>query len=138
MTNNLWLLFTFIAMLLWGFWGFFSKLATQVLRDVDALIYHSMASAVIVLIAAFIIGFQPSDKPIGILYALLSGTSATFAIFFFFAAITRGRSAVVVSMTALYPLVTLALSVFFLHEAITLKQLLGVGLAVGAILLLSS
>jgi len=136
--NNHWFFFTLAAMFLWGVWGFFSKMATQFLRDMDAVIYHSMASAVIVLVAAFVMRFQPSGKPIGILYALLSGTSAALAIFFFFAAITRGRSAVVVSMTALYPLVTLALSALFLHETFTIKQLLGVGLAIGAILLLSS
>ena len=90
------------------------------------------------LLAAFFLRFQPKGSPQGILFAVLSGASAALAALFFFSAITRGRGSVVVSMTALYPLVTLALSVIFLHEAVTLKQLLGVGLALGAIVLLSS
>ncbi len=135
---NLWLLFTLAAMLMWGFWGFFSKLATESFRDVDAAIYQGIGSFIIMVLAAVYFRFQPAGKPMNIVYAILSGFSATLATFFFFAAITRGRSVVVVSMTALYPLVTLALSVLFLHEALTLKQLLGVGLALGAIILLSS
>ncbi len=133
-----WLFFTLAAMLLWGFWGFFSKLATSSIRDVDAAVYQAIGTVTVALIAAFFVRFQPKGSPNGILYAVLSGASAALATFFFFSAITRGRSVVVVSMTALYPLVTLALSLIFLHEAVTLKQLLGVGLALGAIVLLSS
>ncbi|MBT3322287.1 MAG: DMT family transporter [Anaerolineae bacterium] len=136
--NNIWLLFTFAAMLLWGLWGFFSKLATSFLSDTDAVIYHSIGSVLVVVIAALFLGFQPKGKPIGIFYAVLSGVFAASATFFFYSAITRGRSVVVVSMTALYPLITLGLSTLFLHEVLTLKQLLGVGLALGAIILLSS
>ena len=135
---NLWLILTLAAMLLWGFWGFFSKLATNFLRDTDAAVYQALGNILVVGIAAFFVRFQHKGNPQGILYALLSGASAALATFFFFSAITRGRSVVVVSMTALYPLVTLALSVIFLHEAVTLKQLLGVVLALGAIVLLSS
>lgn len=133
-----WLFLTLAAMLLWGFWGFFSKLATSFIRDVDAAIYQAIGTVTVTLIAAFFVRFQPKGTPNGILYAVLSGASAALATFFFFSAITRGRGSVVVSMTALYPLVILALSVIFLHEVVTLKQLLGVGLALGAIVLLSS
>lgn len=133
-----WLFLTLAAMFLWGFWGFFSKLATSFIRDVDAAVYQAIGTITVTLIAAFFVRFQPKGSSHGILFAVLSGASAALATFFFFAAITRGRSAVVVSMTALYPLVTLALSVIFLHEVVTLKQLLGVGLALGAIVLLSS
>ncbi len=133
-----WLILTLAAMLLWGFWGFFSKLTTNFIRDVDAAVYQAIGTLTVTLIAAFFVRFQPKGNPNGILFAVLSGASAALATFFFFSAITRGRSVVVVSMTALYPLVTLALGVIFLHEAVTLKQSLGVGLALGAIVLLSS
>ena len=136
--ENLWLLFTLATMLLWGLWGFFSKMATLSLRDVDAAIYQAIGYVLVMGVAIFVVRFQAGGKPIGILYAVLSGVSVALATFFFFLAITRGRSVVVVSMTALYPLVTLALSAIFLHEVLTLRQLLGVGLALGAIVLLSS
>ena len=136
--QNLWLYFTLTTMFLWGLWGFFSKMATTFLRDMDATIYQAFGYLFVTGVAAFVLRFQGGGKPIGIFYAVLSGASAALATFFFFGAITRGRSVVVVSMTALYPLITLGLSAIFLHEMLTLKQLLGVGMAVGAIVLLSS
>ncbi len=108
-----WLILTLAAMLLWGLWGFFSKLTTNFIRDVDAAVYQAIGTLTVTLIAAFFVRFQPKGNPNGILFAVLSGASAALATFFFFSAITRGRSVVVVSMTALYPLVTLALGVIF-------------------------
>lgn len=133
-----WFFLTLGAMFFWGFWGFLAKLATTLMRDMDAMVYEILGSVLVTGVAVFFIRFQPKGPPNGIVYAMLSGASAAMATFFFFAAITRGRSAVVVSMTALYPLVTLVLSLLFLHEAVTAKQLIGVGLALGAIVLLSS
>lgn len=103
-----WLLFTLIAMLLWGFGGFFSEMATSFIHDVDVAIYQVVGSILVAGIAAFFIRFQPNGKLIGILFTIFSGISAALATFFFFSAITCGRSVVVVSMTAFYPLVTLA------------------------------
>ena len=136
--QNLWLLFTLSAMLLYGLWGFFAKMATQSLKDIDAAIYQSIGYILVAGLAAIFYGFQTEIKSIGIFYAVLSGVCVGLAAFFFFGAITRGRTVVIVSITALYPLVTLGLSALFLQEALTLRHLLGVGLALGAIILLSS
>jgi transporter family protein len=43
----------------------------------------------------------------------------------------------VVSLTALYPLITIMLAVIFLHETLILKQVIGLCFAVAAIVLLS-
>ena len=53
-------------------------------------------------------------------------------------ALSRGSSAVVVTATALYPLVTLLLGYVILHEPLSPRQWVGIGLAVGAIVLLST
>ena len=92
-----WFFYTLIAMLMWGFWGFFSKLATSVLRDTDAYIYELTGTLVVGLVMVFLLRFHP-----------------------------------------MYPLVTLLLSQLLLHESLSLKQALGIGLAIGAILLLST
>ena len=54
---------------------------------------------------------------------------------FFFAAASRGKISVVVSMTALYPIITIILAAIFLHEPITVQQVLGMLCAVAAIVL---
>jgi transporter family protein len=56
---------------------------------------------------------------------------------FFFAAASRGKISVVVSMTALYPLITIMLAAIFLREPITAKQVMGMLCAVAAIMLLT-
>ena len=56
----------------------------------------------------------------------------------FFAAAERGKISLVVSVTALYPLITIILAALFLKEPLTLKHLAGMACALVAILLLSS
>ena len=49
---------------------------------------------------------------------------------------SRGKASVVITMTALYPLVTILLSFIFLRETIAIKQGIGIMLALLAMLLL--
>ena len=119
-------------------WGFFSKLATSALKPTNAYVYQLLGILLAGVVMTFLVKFQPAGKPVGIVFALATGVVATVAAYFFFSAIAQGRSTVVVTVSALYPLVTLLLSYFFLHETLSLKQVLGIGLALAAILLLST
>jgi uncharacterized membrane protein len=58
-------------------------------------------------------------------------------LLFFFEALGRGPVAVVVPLTALYPVVAVVLSRVFLQEALTLRHLAGLALAMAAVWLLS-
>jgi len=133
-----WFVFALLSMLLYGVWGFFSKLATSALKPTNAYIYQLIGILLGGVVMTFLVRFQPAGKPAGIAFALATGVVGTFAAYFFFNAVAQGRSSVVVTVSALYPLVTLLLSYLFLHETLSLKQLLGVGLALAAILLLST
>jgi transporter family protein len=84
------------------------------------------------------IGFEPDTHPKGVLFAVLTGISGVVGTLFYFAAATRGKISVVVSLTALYPLITILLAAFILKEPVTLKQIIGMGFALVAIVLLSS
>jgi transporter family protein len=53
-------------------------------------------------------------------------------------AASRGKIGVVVSITALYPLITILLAFFFLKEPLTFKQLLGMFFSLVAILLFTT
>ena len=55
---------------------------------------------------------------------------------FYFIAADKGKASTVVTLTALYPLVTLILSYLLLSESINLKQFFGVVFALIAIYLL--
>jgi transporter family protein len=61
--------------------------------------------------------------------------AAYFGALAFLYAISMHKASVVVTMTALYPLVVIILSFFILHESINIKQCIGIFLALGAMVL---
>ena len=71
----------------------------------------------------------------GILFAMLVGICGTVASLVFFIALSKGEVANVVSVTSVYPLITIVLSSIFLKEAITFPQMLAVLLAIIAVIL---
>jgi uncharacterized membrane protein len=74
----------------------------------------------------------------GLALGALSGVLASLANFWLFKAIHSGDVSVVVPMTALSPLVTFLLGAFILKEKMSRSQYVGVGLAIVAILMLST
>lgn len=133
-----WLLAAFISLVIYGFWGFFPKLAVTYISPQSALIYEIAGASLIGLLALSLVQFQPDTNPKGVFFALLTGIAGMLGTFFYFVAASRGKIAVVVSITALYPLFTILYAALFLREPVTLKQIAGMFLALIAILLLSS
>lgn len=132
-----WLLTAFISLVIYGFWGFFPKLAVSYISPQSALVYEVAGAAAVGLVALSLVHFQPETHPKGILFAVLTGIAGMVGTLFYFAAASRGKIAVVVSITALYPLFTILYAAVFLREPVTLKQFAGMVLALIAIVLLS-
>jgi transporter family protein len=133
-----WLPPTLLALLLWGLWGFLSKLANAYVKPTDAYLFSVMGILLAGIVIALLTRFRPGGDWRGIAFGLVSGLVMSFGAYFFYMALSRGSSAVIVTATALYPLVTLLLSYVILHEPLSPRQLVGIGLAVGAIVLLST
>ncbi|MBA3002708.1 MAG: EamA family transporter [Desulfurivibrio sp.] len=132
-----WLAPACVALIIYGLWGFFPKLAVTYINPVSALIYQVAGAMLVGLATLFWVGFQPETHPKGILFAVLTGVSGVLGTLFFFAAASRGKISVVVSMTALYPIITILLAAVFLREPVTAKQIMGMLCAVAAIVLLT-
>lgn len=132
-----WLAPACVSLIIYGLWGFFPKLAVTYINPVSALIYQVAGAMLVGLATLFWVGFQPETHPKGILFAVLTGVSGVLGTLFFFAAASRGKISVVVSMTALYPIITILLAAVFLREPVTAKQILGMLCAVAAIVLLT-
>ena len=132
-----WLIPASAALIIYGLWGFFPKLAVTYINPASALIYEVAGAMLVGLATLFWVGFQPESHPKGILFAVLTGVAGMLGTLCFFAAASRGKLSVVVSMTALYPLITILLAAIFLREPVTVKQLLGMFCAGAAILLLT-
>ena len=131
-----WLIYALCCSLLYGFWGFFSKLATQYINYNTAFVYEAVGS---ILATLFIIvktnNFSWQGDFRGIIFALLVGLCGTVASLVFFMAIGKGPVTSVVSITSIYPIVTVLLSFIFLKEPITLFQTIALFLAVIAVIL---
>ena len=134
---EIWLIPAFAALLIYGLWGFFSKLAVTYINPTSTIIYEIAGAMLVGLASLFWLRFQPETHPKGILFAVLTGVAGMLGTLFFLAAASRGKISVVVSMTALYPLITIVLAAIFLHEPVSLTQILGMIFAVAAIVLLS-
>ncbi len=132
-----WLGFSLLALGLWGVWGFLGKMASQNLPA--QMVYLLTISGHLVVVAFILVeGLGPvSWQPSGVGAALGSGLAMAVALLFFLKALARGPALVVVPLTALYPAVTVVLSWIFLREALTLRHLAGLALALAAVWLLS-
>lgn len=134
---NSWFLWTLLAMITFGAWGFFPKLAVNYISPQSALIYQVFGGVLVGLVALVMLKFKPETHPAGIMYAILTGITGVLGTLFYYAAASRGQISVVVSLTALYPLITIMLAIVFLNETLVLKQVVGLCFAVAAIVLLA-
>ncbi len=82
--------------------------------------------------------FKPETNFKGLSYGLLTGIAYGIGCLFYFLAADKGKIITVVTLTALYPLVTILLSYLVLHETISLKQVGGITLALISIYLMST
>ena len=128
---------TILAMVMFGAWGFFPKLAVNYVSPQSAVIYQVIGGLLVGTVALAMLNFKPETHPMGILYALLTGVAGVLGTFFYYAAASRGQISIVVSLTALYPVITILLAMIFLHETLVLRQAIGLCFAVAAILLLA-
>lgn len=130
-----WFGVAFLALIIYGFWGFFPKIAVTYINPQSALIFEVAGALIVGLGVLFYSGFQPQMHPKGVLFAILTGVAGMIGTLFYFFAASKGKISIVVSMTALYPLITIILAAIFLREPITVKQIFGVFFALIAIFL---
>lgn len=134
----LWLTFAVCCVGFWGVWGFVAKLTTA--RGMHPLALSAVSSLATMLTAwsvFFFLGGAPWGKSQGnVPFALLTGILGSAGAISFFLALQHGRASLVVPLSALYPAVTILLSLIFLNERPSLTQTLGIVLALVASLLL--
>ncbi len=133
-----WLVFSLLAVGLWGLWGFLSKLAALQLPAGAVYLMSVAGHLAVVSFLAASGGLAVPWQPAGLAAGLGAGLCMAFGLLFFLKALAAGGTGgVVVPLTALYPMVTVVLSWMVLHEDFTLRRLAGVALALAAGWLLS-
>jgi transporter family protein len=133
-----WLFASLLALFSFGLWGFFSKLAITYIDSKSALIFQTAGVLIVGVITLSLIHFKPATDFRGVNYSLLTGITYGMGCLFYLIAADKGKIITIVTLTALYPLITIILSYFFLHENVSLKQCLGILLALAAIFFMST
>jgi bacterial/archaeal transporter family protein len=127
---NSWALYACIAVLCWGTVGLLQKLGTNRISSRSLLIW------LIVGFAALLPLLWRGGNLSGLswrvlLVGLLGGAANGLGSWALFEALEKGaKASVAVPLTALYPLVTIVLAQIFLTETLTLRQWVGIALAV--------
>lgn len=131
-------LFILAAIIFWGIWGFMSKVGIEKI-GIQSIFWINITGTIItVLFLTYIGQITPLKRDIsGILISLGAGTAAGLAATFFYLALSKRPAGYTVVLTALYPLVTILLSTLFLKEPLPLAKIVGIGMAIGALILLN-
>ena len=134
------MLFVALAVIAWGLWGLFGKIALE----------RGMSSHAI-LVAEGVMGFMGGLIVLGGLhmrrlplpwqeawnwYGFLSGAALAGGIGFYYVALRGERLSIVVPLTAVYPLVAVLLGMLFLGERLSPLRWAGIGLTTAGVVLL--
>ena len=121
----------------WGLWGLFSKLASNYSKPKQALLFQTAGVLAFAIVVLFMEKFRFEWSVPGFSWAALGGFFAFIGFLTFFAALDQGKASTVVTLSALYPLITILLSMLFLHERLTPRQGIGIVFALIASVLLA-
>lgn len=138
MFSSTWLHSAVYCLISFGLWGFFSRLALNYITPKQAMIFQSIG---IILVTLFLLKEIPNKSEfnwVGSFYAILTGIAFTVgSILFLMASSQNNNISIVITLTGLYPLITIVLAYLFLKESINFQQFLGMLLAMVAMGLLA-
>jgi transporter family protein len=132
-----WLPFSLLSLLGWGLWGFVQKPLTDRIDVWSIAFLEGTTTLALALVWAIALREQLSPRQRAVPFVMAAAACGYTGNIAFLMAVERGTASVVVPLTAMYPLVTIAVSMAVLKESISASQKLGVVLAAGAIFFLS-
>jgi len=133
-----WIVYSALALLAWGLWGFLPKMALDFLEPKTAFMFEVLGGAITGLFAFLILRPQLAGAEVrGIIPAMLTGMLGYLGLLCFMYAIREGKLCIIAPLTALYPVVTLALAMIFMKEKINMVQLAGIILALVSVVLIT-
>jgi uncharacterized membrane protein len=136
------LLFAGLTILLWGFWGFFGKLALEKnMAPTSVFLAEVLTSAVCAVPVLLILWRKPEAASLDTswnVFGEASGAGLALGLLCYYLALEKSPASVLVPLTAIYPAVFVLLSHALLRARPNFFQWVGVVLVIiGAILLLS-
>jgi len=126
------------TIIFWGLFGFIPKITTRYIGPTSAIVYGAFAGVPVALIIMAIMRFQLDTEPRGVILAGITGVVGMLGALGYLVAVSRGPVSLISPITALYPAFTILLAMVFLGETLVLRQWVGVGMALAAVLLIAA
>ena len=122
----------------WGLWGFFQKIGVSKIGAESCLLLNF--STVLLIVISYLALIQKLQIPRSefVIYPIIGGLSAATGTIAFFTALEKTLVSIARPIADLCVFVTALLGFFLLGETLTIKQYVGVGMAIVAIILLAS
>src|SRR5690348_716485 len=102
-----WLPAALLALFSFGLWGLFSKLTLAYIDAKSALVFQTAGVLIVGVIILSMLNFKPETDIKGLGFGLLTGLAYGVGCLFYLMAADKGKIVTVVTLTALYPLVTI-------------------------------
>ena len=135
---HLWLLFSIVALFLWGITGVTQKLSTNRITSERSFLWFCWAMVALSAVVMFAVHLQWGLGRAVLISAIAGGALNGMGAWTSFRALeSGGKASVVISLVSLYPLLTVLLAVLILGERLTGLQIMGAFTAIVAAILLS-
>jgi len=125
------------TVIFWGLFGFIPKITTRFISPTSAVVYEALIGLPVALIIMAIMRFQIQTEPRGIVLASITGVLGLLGALGYLVAVTRGPVSLITAFVALAPALTIILAMVFLGETLAARQWVGVGMALGAAVLIA-
>ncbi len=127
-----------VLLLFWGIWGVTIKVAMQSI-GLQVVVWVQLAQTLIFPLYFLVFKDLLPLKLEGpaILWAMFSGAISLIGTLMLYLLLRVAPTSIVIPLSALYPIITIALAFLVLHERITAQQWLGIVFALVAIALLT-
>jgi transporter family protein len=104
----------------------------------SAMIFEAIGGILVASLAYLSGGYRLEFTRQGVFLALLTGIFGILGAWTYLQAVSTGKVSLVVSFTALYPILSILLAVLFLGETLNVRQGVGIFFALLSMLLIAS
>lgn len=133
-----WFWYSVLCILCWGTWALLAKLGSEEIPPDASQFLFAFGALPVALVLLANRRMKLEKDGVGIAYSVANGILSGIGSWALFAAYrTNGNAAIITTVTAMYPLITVLLAVTVLRERLTRLHILGLAFAVAAFVVFS-
>ncbi|MEF8775345.1 MAG: EamA family transporter [Haloarculaceae archaeon] len=129
--------FGLMTMLAWGFWIVFGDVASNTIDPKLAAFLSYVTAAVVTGLYLLVSDASLAVSNRGLLFAAASGFAAAIGVLATFVGVTVGPTSIVATIGGMYFVTAAVISMVALGEPVSANKIAGIGLALGAIVLIN-